>query len=75
MFRLLPLLSLVALAACNRAPSFDEKYKEQSDHISTTANSIEKQVTEQISGAAEAERAATELSARTQSPGNGAAVP
>ena len=75
LLRLMPFLALCALAACNRTPSFDEKYKAQSDHISTTANSIERQVTEQMSGAAEAERAAAEKSARLPVPGNSPGVP
>lgn len=63
--RLLFLLAFSLLAGCNRSQSFDEKYREQSDHISTTANSIERQVTQQLSGAAEAEQAANEVKART----------
>ncbi|MET0366132.1 MAG: hypothetical protein ABW169_15925 [Sphingobium sp.] len=72
---LLPLLILPALAACDRKPGFDEKYEEQAKHISTTANSIERQVADQMSGAAEAERAAAETAARTPTPGNSPSLP
>lgn len=72
---LLSLSILLALAACDRKPDFDQKYDEQAKHISTTANSIEKQVADQMSGAAEAERAAAETSARTPAPGNSASLP
>ncbi|MFT3964679.1 MAG: hypothetical protein QM690_02200 [Sphingobium sp.] len=73
--RLLSLLVLALLPACNREPGFDEKYEKQSEHISATANSIEKEVAAQMSGAAQAERAAAELRARTPAPGNSASIP
>jgi regulator of protease activity HflC (stomatin/prohibitin superfamily) len=57
---LLPALGL--LASCDREPSFDQRYKAQSDKIHVSANSIETEVTRQLSGAAEADKAAAEAS-------------
>lgn len=73
--RRLSLLVLTLLAACNGKQSFDERYQKQSDHISTTANSIEKQVADQISGSAEAERAAAEATAHSPAPTTAPAAP
>jgi hypothetical protein len=71
----LSLIAICAVAACNGKQSFDERYKTQSDHISATANSIQKQVADQMTGAAAAERAAAETQARTRAPDNSATAP
>lgn len=48
---LLPIPVLLLLAACDRKPSFDERYKAQSETLRGSANSIEQEVANQISGA------------------------
>lgn len=64
---LIPLL-LGLLAACNRTPSFDERYEEQTKTLRGSANGIEQEVANQISGADAAARA-------VHATANGAAQP
>ncbi len=56
------LIALCPLAGCNRAPSFDERYEEQTKALHGSANSIEREVANQISGADATARAAQEVS-------------
>lgn len=55
------LMSLGLLAACNRTPSFDERYEKQANMLEGSANTIEQEVERQISGAAATERASQEI--------------
>lgn len=73
--RPLLLLPLCTLSGCNGAQSFDEKYEDQAANISAAANDIEQQVRNQLSSAAQAEQAATELRSRATVANNAVSVP
>lgn len=70
--RSLFLLSLFALAACGSKPDFDERYSEAENGVHASARAIEAEMTQQMSGARDAERAAAEMAAKA---GNSGAVP
>ncbi len=70
--RSLILIPLCLLAACNRTPSFDERYDAQAKTLHGSANSIEMEVANQITGADVAERA---VHGAAQGAGNGAKLP
>lgn len=44
----LALTGLALLAACNREPSFDERYESQSEKIGAMARNMEQELTEQL---------------------------
>ncbi|MET0241189.1 MAG: hypothetical protein ABW184_14955 [Sphingobium sp.] len=72
--RTLLLLPLGLVAACNSDPGFDERFNEKDASIRATSNGIEQEVTQQLSGAPEAEHEA----AAAQDPattGNGGELP
>ena len=50
------LLLLCALAACNREPSFDDRYNEQSEKIGATANMMALELGNQINASVAAGR-------------------
>jgi cation transport regulator ChaC len=64
------LLSLCALAACNRAPNFDERYQEASNGVHASQQAMEQEMKEQISGAHDAEQAAAEVAAKNGNSGS-----
>ena len=66
-----PFLILGLLPACNQEPSFDQSYEERSKEIGTKANSMERDMAAQMSGAAQAERAAAEAQSTGPAAGNG----
>jgi hypothetical protein len=66
------LLSLFALSACHDKPGFDERYSETENGMHASARAIETEMSQQISGARDAERAAAELSVKS---GNMGAAP
>ncbi|MCE7796844.1 hypothetical protein LWE61_09770 [Sphingobium sufflavum] len=60
---LLPLMiPFCLLAACDRTPSFEKRYEEQTATLKGSANSIERELANQISGADAAARAEREIS-------------
>jgi outer membrane murein-binding lipoprotein Lpp len=58
--------SLALVSACQREPSFDEKFEQQSRDLSAKARKIEAETKAQLDAAREAEQAAAELD-RSQS--------
>ncbi|CAN5223061.1 hypothetical protein BH10PSE13_BH10PSE13_03200 [soil metagenome] len=68
--RLLVLLSLCALAACNSKPGFDERYSETENGVHASAKAIETEMSEQMSGARDAEQAAAEVAAKSGNTGS-----
>lgn len=58
--------SLVLVSACQREPSFDEKFERQSRELSAKARKIEAETKAQLDAAREAEQAAAEMD-RSQS--------
>ena len=50
------LLLLCALSACNREPSFDERYNEQSEKISAAANTMALELGNQLNASVAAGR-------------------
>lgn len=60
----LPLAAMASLAlvtGCQREPSFDEKFEQQSRALSAEARKIEAETRKQLNAAREAEQAAAEL--------------
>jgi len=55
------LASLALVSACQREPSFDEKFEQQSRDLSAQARKIEAETKAQLDAAREAEQAAAEL--------------
>jgi outer membrane murein-binding lipoprotein Lpp len=53
--------SLALVSACQREPSFDEKFEQQSRDLSAKARQIEAETKAQLAAAREAEQAAAEL--------------
>lgn len=53
--------SLALVTACQREPSFDEKFEQQSRALSAEARKIEAETRAQLAAAREADRAAAEL--------------
>jgi len=53
--------SLALVSACQREPSFDEKFEQQSRDLSAKARKIEAETKAQLDAAREAEQAAAEL--------------
>ncbi|MET0360747.1 MAG: hypothetical protein ABW048_03240 [Sphingobium sp.] len=53
---------MLTMTACDRKPSFDERYRQQSATLQGSANSIEQEVANRISGADAASRAVREAS-------------
>ncbi len=52
---------LCLVAGCNRTPSFDQRYEEQAKALHGSANSIEQEVANQISGAESTAHAAQQV--------------
>lgn len=69
------LLGLLLLAACSREPSFDERYEAQSNRISTTANGIEQELKNQMSGASALQAARSEVAQSASPTTNGSITP
>lgn len=61
--------SLALITACQREPSFDEKFEQRSRELSTEARKIEAETRKQLEAAREAEQAAAELD-RSRPPGS-----
>jgi hypothetical protein len=53
--------SLALVSACQREPSFDEKFERQSRELSAKARKIEAETKAQLDAAREAEQAAAEM--------------
>jgi len=64
------LLALLALSACHDKPSFDERYSETENGVHASARAIEAEMSRQMSGARDAERAAAERSAKSGNAGS-----
>lgn len=54
-------MSLTLITACQREPSFDEKFEQQSRELSAKARKIEAETKAQLDAAREAEQAAAEM--------------
>jgi len=54
-------MTMTLITACQREPSFDEKFEQQSRELSAKARKIEAETKAQLDAAREAEQAAAEM--------------